>query len=283
MAVAAAAPIAVRGRPAAWSPMTASPPSPPRVSAVGPIAPPPRREASFPAVAALPHSPGTRAPLPDGASIELSPLSIAHRRTSSLSSDASATSTALSSSGRPPSAESDASSDTFPPRRPLLLRHDSAVSLFHQDPFETALGGPLPDLLPAIASSPPSSPSDRPEKPKAFRCTFPGCDKSFTTSGHLSRHRRNHAAYADRPFACPVPGCPLRFTRTDNLRSHYRSHARQLGMEGELPEGYVAGLVAAIGAAAVQPSFPSACDGDEAEVEIWSGDAAGYGYGFGAW
>ncbi|CDH52029.1 hypothetical protein RO3G_00589 [Lichtheimia corymbifera JMRC:FSU:9682] len=57
---------------------------------------------------------------------------------------------------------------------------------------------------------------------RKYHCTAPGCDKSFTTSGHLARHNRIHTG--EKNFHCLYPGCPSRFSRQDNMMQHYRTH-----------------------------------------------------------
>ncbi|OUM59136.1 hypothetical protein PIROE2DRAFT_29316, partial [Piromyces sp. E2] len=58
---------------------------------------------------------------------------------------------------------------------------------------------------------------------RRFYCAKEGCNKSFTTSGHVTRHIRTcHLAL--RPFHCKYPGCKSRFGRQDNLRQHYKVH-----------------------------------------------------------
>ncbi|KAI9105606.1 hypothetical protein DFS34DRAFT_569650, partial [Phlyctochytrium arcticum] len=44
----------------------------------------------------------------------------------------------------------------------------------------------------------------------------------FSTSGHLSRHRRLHSGA--KPYSCPIPACPSEFSRHDNMQQHYRGH-----------------------------------------------------------
>ncbi|KAI8579341.1 hypothetical protein K450DRAFT_300421 [Umbelopsis ramanniana AG] len=57
---------------------------------------------------------------------------------------------------------------------------------------------------------------------RKYHCREPGCDKSFTTSGHLARHNRIHTG--EKNFRCLFPGCQSRFSRQDNMMQHYRTH-----------------------------------------------------------
>ncbi|KAI9279027.1 hypothetical protein BC943DRAFT_284358, partial [Umbelopsis sp. AD052] len=54
---------------------------------------------------------------------------------------------------------------------------------------------------------------------RKYHCREPGCDKSFTTSGHLARHNRIHTG--EKNFRCLFPGCQSRFSRQDNMMQHY--------------------------------------------------------------
>lgn len=76
----------------------------------------------------------------------------------------------------------------------------------------------------------------RPSKGRVFQCTgFPGCNKSFTRSEHLARHRRKHTG--ERPFTCPH--CSKNFSRLDNLRQHKQTvHAYENFMKkhSDLPK-----------------------------------------------
>ena len=69
---------------------------------------------------------------------------------------------------------------------------------------------------------------------RRYEC--PTCRKTFTTSGHVARHKRIHTG--EKKFQCPEPGCAQRFSRHDNCmyepsnlthrvtiyRQHYRTH-----------------------------------------------------------
>lgn len=65
--------------------------------------------------------------------------------------------------------------------------------------------------------------SERPAKryPCRFRDSH-GCDKTFTTSGHASRHSKIHTA--EKAVQCTFAGCQKKFTRADNMKQHLETH-----------------------------------------------------------
>lgn len=77
----------------------------------------------------------------------------------------------------------------------------------------------------------------RPVRGRVFQCTgFPNCNKSFTRSEHLARHRRKHTG--ERPFTCPH--CSKNFSRLDNLRQHKQTvHAYENYIK-KRPQGQLA-------------------------------------------
>lgn len=70
---------------------------------------------------------------------------------------------------------------------------------------------------------------------KRYPCNHPGCDKTFSTSGHAARHNRIHTG--QKPYKCTFPGCEASFSRQDNALAHFRSgHAltkNKFGVESD--------------------------------------------------
>lgn len=63
---------------------------------------------------------------------------------------------------------------------------------------------------------------------KRYPCRFAeelGCDKTFTTSGHASRHSKIHTS--EKSIQCPHEGCQKKFTRSDNMKQHYDTHTKE--------------------------------------------------------
>lgn len=60
---------------------------------------------------------------------------------------------------------------------------------------------------------------------KRYPCRFKeshGCDRTFTTSGHASRHSKIHTA--EKAVQCTFAGCQKKFTRADNMKQHLETH-----------------------------------------------------------
>jgi uncharacterized Zn-finger protein len=63
---------------------------------------------------------------------------------------------------------------------------------------------------------------------KRYPCRYKdshGCDKSFTTSGHASRHSKIHTA--EKAVHCTFQGCQKKFTRADNMKQHLETHYKE--------------------------------------------------------
>ncbi|KAH7326678.1 hypothetical protein B0I35DRAFT_405885 [Stachybotrys elegans] len=147
-------------------------------------------------------------------------------------------------------------SNSSSPHTPELLRSDSYDSQMSNDPVspltpsvdyayprgsmysignEYGLDAP-PAKRPAYASSSRSasfedevsatSPQAQSERPgKRYPCRYRdshGCEKTFTTSGHASRHSKIHTA--EKAVQCTFPGCQKKFTRADNMKQHLETH-----------------------------------------------------------
>lgn len=71
-----------------------------------------------------------------------------------------------------------------------------------------------------------SANSSVPERPgKRYPCRYRdshGCEKTFTTSGHASRHSKIHTA--EKAVQCTYTGCHKKFTRADNMKQHLETH-----------------------------------------------------------
>lgn len=60
---------------------------------------------------------------------------------------------------------------------------------------------------------------------KRYNCRYRdtlGCEKTFTTSGHASRHSKIHTA--EKAVPCTFAGCQKKFTRNDNMKQHLETH-----------------------------------------------------------
>lgn len=78
----------------------------------------------------------------------------------------------------------------------------------------------------APAKLPPAPLPPAPERTaKRYPCRFRdshGCEKTFTTSGHASRHSKIHTA--EKGVQCTYTGCHKKFTRADNMKQHLETH-----------------------------------------------------------
>lgn len=69
---------------------------------------------------------------------------------------------------------------------------------------------------------------------KRYPCRFRdshNCNKSFTTSGHASRHSKIHTA--EKGVHCTFEGCPKKFTRADNMKQHLETHNKEKSRAGK--------------------------------------------------
>lgn len=79
--------------------------------------------------------------------------------------------------------------------------------------------------------------SERAEKGgKRYPCRFRdlhGCEKTFTTSGHASRHSKIHTS--EKSIPCSFQGCLKKFTRTDNMKQHLETHYKDKSRHSRPP------------------------------------------------
>ena len=100
---------------------------------------------------------------------------------------------------------------------PLSLEQDSGMDL--DDEEEEAVESTTPDKK--------GSKGKTCTSPKRYPCKFRetySCYKTFTTSGHASRHAKIHTA--EKTVPCSWPGCNRRFTRSDNMKQHLETHKK---------------------------------------------------------
>jgi len=72
------------------------------------------------------------------------------------------------------------------------------------------------------------SPTNSDRGQKRYPCRYKdshGCEKTFTTSGHASRHSKIHTA--EKAVSCTWNGCPKKFTRADNMKQHLETHTKE--------------------------------------------------------
>ncbi|KAH6610909.1 hypothetical protein Trco_000929 [Trichoderma cornu-damae] len=144
-------------------------------------------------------------------------------------------------------------SDSSSPNTPQLLRSDSydsqlseAISPLTPSADYSYMRAPAyafghrcttegpPAKRPAYGDCSPSASCEEdgsaascvPERPvKRYPCRYReshGCEKTFTTSGHASRHSKIHTA--EKAVQCTFPGCHKKFTRADNMKQHLETH-----------------------------------------------------------
>jgi uncharacterized Zn-finger protein len=55
-----------------------------------------------------------------------------------------------------------------------------------------------------------------------YRCSHPGCEKTFSKPSYLRYHEQRHLGI--KPYSCRWPKCGWSFLRPDALARHYRIH-----------------------------------------------------------
>lgn len=140
------------------------------------------------------------------------------------------------------------SSDAISPMTPSVDFAYTRPSLYHLSQ-EVGADGAL-SKRPSYAGSSHSASfddemstmADRPGKryPCRYRDSH-GCDKTFTTSGHASRHSKIHTA--EKAVQCTFSGCSKKFTRADNMKQHLETHYKDKSRSSGSQRAHKAALV----------------------------------------
>jgi len=128
-----------------------------------------------------------------------------------------------------------------PPPPPTALMNGPYIYLQHQlyysPPNPSAIPPRqryAPTQFPASNHPPTTHPTAHEEREpvrgegKRHACRFAeefNCEKTFTTSGHASRHSKIHTA--EKAVPCKHPGCDRKFTRSDNMKQHMETHIKK--------------------------------------------------------
>ena len=132
---------------------------------------------------------------------------------------------------RSDSYDSQASNDAISPLTPTIAyeyrRDYSYPSAQHSYDDQPSLGTKRPAFAgDSRSNSYEDDSSPLPDRPgKRYPCRYReshGCDKTFTTSGHASRHSKIHTA--EKAVQCSFSGCQKKFTRADNMKQHLETH-----------------------------------------------------------
>jgi uncharacterized Zn-finger protein len=124
---------------------------------------------------------------------------------------------------RSDSYDSNRSNDALSPMTPADNLYDTALATSKRPSNFAGSRSPSYEEEAADASPNGLVPVDRATKryPCRYRDSH-GCEKTFTTSGHASRHSKIHTA--EKAVHCTFAGCSKKFTRADNMKQHLETH-----------------------------------------------------------
>ncbi|KAF4122617.1 LOW QUALITY PROTEIN: ZnF C2H2 [Geosmithia morbida] len=120
-----------------------------------------------------------------------------------------------------------------PIKRPAYVT-ESRASSFEDEAAAAAAAAAMSGASPssaAAAAAAAAGGASMAERPgKRYPCRYReshGCEKTFTTSGHASRHSKIHTA--EKAVQCTFHGCQKKFTRADNMKQHLETHYKDKG------------------------------------------------------
>ncbi|KAF6844139.1 C2H2 transcription factor [Colletotrichum musicola] len=127
-----------------------------------------------------------------------------------------------------------------------------------------------------------SATSPLPERPgKRYPCRYRdshGCEKTFTTSGHASRHSKIHTA--EKAVQCTFHGCQKKFTRADNMKQHLETHYKDKSRSSASAKAAARSSLGALSASGRRSSSSSTRTATSSRTPrdqpMW--DAESYGY-----
>lgn len=107
---------------------------------------------------------------------------------------------------------------------------------------------------------------------KRYPCRYRdshGCAKTFTTSGHASRHSKIHTA--EKAVQCTYNGCHKKFTRADNMKQHLETHYKDKSRSGASKSSKPS-YASKRGSISRTNSSPQGHSGSR-DVHMWNSDA----------
>ncbi|KAL5349424.1 transcriptional repressor [Pseudogymnoascus australis] len=133
------------------------------------------------------------------------------------------------------------------PRFPGTLPAPHGVQMhahhYHEQHYHDAYAASQGHMLPQIpAFAPPPATTVTASGTKRYHCRYAdavGCEKTFTTSGHASRHSKIHTC--EKGIQCAFAGCPKKFTRADNMKQHLETHFKDSRRPRPSPSSSAAG------------------------------------------
>ncbi|KAJ2972636.1 hypothetical protein NUW58_g9145 [Xylaria curta] len=119
------------------------------------------------------------------------------------------------------------------------------------------------------------------EKPgKRYPCRYReshGCEKTFTTSGHASRHSKIHTA--EKAVPCTFPGCHKKFTRADNMKQHLETHFKDKSRAPSSSKSKTSSISSSKrGSISSKSSSSTQSDGTSRDIQMWDVEQYGTDY-----